>query len=76
MVPFGRHAPCSRDAGSARLPARFGGSTSHRLLSSSFLGLPSRFLNINYKKELLTVRGSSLGGCGPRSVLGFRVSGY
>ena len=25
----------------------------HRLLSSSFLGLPSRILNINHKKELL-----------------------
>ena len=27
--------------------------TTHRLLSSSFLGLPYRFLNMNHKKELL-----------------------
>ena len=30
----------------------FSGVT-HRLLSSSFLGLPDRILNINHKKELI-----------------------
>ena len=27
--------------------------TTHRLLSSSFLGLPYKILNMNHKKELL-----------------------
>ena len=45
-----------------RLPQRRDGRHAHRLLSSSFLGLPYRILNMNHKKELL------------RSLWVFRVS--
>ena len=34
-----------------RLPHRRDGRHAHRLLSSSFLGLPYRILNMNHKKE-------------------------
>ena len=34
------------------IPSVYGAST-HRLLSSSFLGLPYRILHVNHKKELL-----------------------
>ena len=46
-----------------------------RLLSSSFLGLPYRILNINHKKDLLRTLG--FGGLGLQScgVRGFRTEG-
>ena len=46
-VEFGRNRPSYLVV--------FGGvvHTAHRTLSSSFLGLPSRILSINHKKELL-----------------------
>ena len=61
-------------------------STTHRPLSSSFLGLPYRILNINHKKELLRglwvrapiepLYSRSFGACllrAPSSVAGFRT---
>ena len=49
---FQRHLPRNRHpfATSSRKP---GHKSTHRPLSSSFLGLPERVLNINHKKELL-----------------------
>ena len=46
--------------------------TTHRLLSSSFLGLPCGILNINPKKELLR----SLWVVESHVLLGFRGEGF
>ena len=40
-------------AAPARFPLLFDHRSTHKPLSSSFLGLPYRILNINHKKELL-----------------------
>ena len=45
----------------------------HRLLTSSFLGLPSRILNINHKKELLRSLWVTLNPENPKTY-GFRQS--
>ena len=47
-LPTFGFGPCK-----VRQKGNYNGDYTHRLLSSSFLGLPYRILNMNHKKELL-----------------------